>query len=242
MFTKTIDNKPSIKDPNGNYIVDLATPIFNENAGEINSYNVVKMTSFFEMRPDLVALNEYSDVDATEYILKYSGISNPFSLYDDDILMIPNRQEADDLTESKKQDNGNNESVQEAQIRNFFRYVNTDYKEDTTSYQNLANKHIPSAVQTPTDNLNGNFIVPYISEDGNTAITIKNGRMYFGTDAGFNVTDVIKASTTDVDAKIQAIIDSTATAMSDSNCMYNGTTLANFVRATVVDNFANKLN
>jgi hypothetical protein len=42
------------------------------------------------MRPDLVAISEYGNVDYTEYILKYTGICNPFALDDDDILMIPN--------------------------------------------------------------------------------------------------------------------------------------------------------
>ena len=36
----------------------------------------------------MVANTEYGNTKDTEFILKYSGISNPFSLKDDDILMI----------------------------------------------------------------------------------------------------------------------------------------------------------
>jgi hypothetical protein len=48
------------------------------------------MSSYAVMRPDLVAISEYGNVDYTEYILKFTGICNPFALDDDDILMIPN--------------------------------------------------------------------------------------------------------------------------------------------------------
>jgi hypothetical protein len=46
------------------------------------------------MRPDLVSLSMYRTIDNTELILKYSGISNPFSLDDDDVLLIPNESTA----------------------------------------------------------------------------------------------------------------------------------------------------
>lgn len=237
MFTKTIDNKPIIQDDKGNNIVDLTRSIFNYNAGNINTYNVVKMTQHYEMRPDMVSYYQYGTIDNTEYILKYTGISNPFSLAEDDILMIPDAQEADTRTQGI-QNNTNSETVSEAQVRNYFKFVNKGYKQDTTAYENVKNKKIPSAVKT--DTLAGDFIVPYISEDGTAAVTIKNGRMYFGADTGYAVSDVIKASTTNIDEKIQSIIDNTATAMSDTNCMFNGTSLANFVRTNVQNNFANK--
>ena len=47
----------------------------------------------FVMRPDLVSFAMYGTDDNTEYILKFSGISNPFTLSDEDILKIPNDQE-----------------------------------------------------------------------------------------------------------------------------------------------------
>lgn len=238
MFQKTLDNKPLIIDNKGNEIVDLATSIFNENAGLPNSYSIRKMSSYYQMRPDLVANAEYGTTEGTEYVLKYSGISNPFSLSDDDILMIPNYDEADNKTQSIKNTLADDNKVKETQIRNFYKFVNTDYKENKDSYKALKQMEIPSAVQKTLEP--GDYYVPYISEDGNTAITIRNGRMYFGTDSGFSVTDVIKASTTNMDEKIQAVIDSTATALSDSNCMYNGVSLANFVRASIIDNFASK--
>jgi hypothetical protein len=48
----------------------------------------------YAMRPDLISFAMYGTDEYAEYILKFSGISNPFSLSDDDILKIPNESEA----------------------------------------------------------------------------------------------------------------------------------------------------
>ncbi len=81
-------------------------------------------------------------------------------------------------------------------------------------------------------NTTGNIMVPYISEDGRTSITIRNGYIYFGEDSGLNIagqTSVQQAA--NITSAIQQAIDNTATKLSDSNCLYNGTNLADFVRS-----------
>ena len=62
--------------------------------------------------------------------------------------------------------------------------------------------------------------------------------MYFGEDSGITANTLLSAATTNLDERIQAIVDSTATALSDSNCLYNGVTLANFVKAQTASNTA----
>ena len=239
MFQYSLDSKPIIIDKNGNYIVDLCKSMFTRNAGQIESYTVRKMTNFYEMRPDLVANAEYGNTESTEFILKFSGISNPFTLSEDDILMIPNEGEAAAKTTQIEADFEEND-IKEQQVRNFYKYVNQDYKSDSTSYDKLKNTEMKSAVVPNT--LQGDYIVPYISEDGTTAVTIRNGRMYFGEDTGLDTTAIIKSSTSNIDNHIQAIIDSTATALSDKNCMYNGQTLANFVRTQMKNNYTTATN
>ena len=44
--------------------------------------------------------------------------------------------------------------------------------------------------------------MPYISDDDTTAITIKNGRVFFGTDSGMQTNEMITAATTNLDEKI----------------------------------------
>jgi hypothetical protein len=47
------------------------------------------------MRADKVAFAEYGTDEYTEYILKYSGLSNPFSIAEDDVLFIPDPGQAE---------------------------------------------------------------------------------------------------------------------------------------------------
>jgi hypothetical protein len=157
------------------------------------------MTNFYEMRPDLVANAEYGNTDSAEFILKFSGISNPFTLSNEDILMIPNEGEAISKTTQVEADHEEND-VREQQVRNFYKYVNQDYKSDSTSYDKLKETEMKSAVVPNT--LQGDYMVPYISEDGTTAVTIRNGRMYFGEDSGLNTATIIKSSTSNIDNHI----------------------------------------
>ena len=136
MFQYSLDSKPIIIDRNGNQIVDLCKSMFTRNAGQIESYTVRKMTNFYEMRPDLVANAEYGNTESAEFILKFSGISNPFTLSNEDILMIPNEGEAISKTTQVEADHEEND-VREQQVRNFYKYVNQDYKSDSTSYDKL---------------------------------------------------------------------------------------------------------
>ena len=48
------------------------------------------MSDVYHMRPDLVSQMMYDTEDFTEFVLKFAGISNPFTLDDDDVLLIPN--------------------------------------------------------------------------------------------------------------------------------------------------------
>ena len=215
MFQNTIDNKRLITDKKGNEIVDLTTSIFGRSVTGISDYNKVRLSKTYQMRPDKVSFAEYGNIEETEFILKYSGISNPFSLDEDDILLIPDAEQARaqmvDLEDEEKKD-------KTAQIRNYFKFTNKDFKSNSDSYDKFANKEIPSGVKEATPN--ADYSVPYISDDGATAITVRGGRVYFGEDNATVASNVV-----------QAVIDSAATAIADQ-CALNGLTLADFVRAS----------
>ena len=229
MFKYSLDSKPLITDRKGNQIVDLAQSIFSRYAGSIQNFDIKRMASHAVMRPDLVSLGEYGHTESAEFILKYSGISNPFTLDEEDMLFIPNESEADMAMAVNSMETAEfEESARTAAIQNYFKFVNQDYKKNSESYDALENKVYESAI--PDGNFSGDYMVPYIGDD-QTAVTIRNGRMYFGEDAGISAANTISAATTNLDERIQGIIDSTAVALSDSNCLYNGVTLANFVKA-----------
>jgi len=91
MFVYTIDKKPEITDSKGNTIVDFIKPLFNNESTGVADYQIMRVDAEkYQMRPDLISMAMYGDIDEAEYILKFSGISNPFSLDKDDILKIPN--------------------------------------------------------------------------------------------------------------------------------------------------------
>lgn len=239
MFTYTIDKKPTIKDKKGNTIVDFVQPLFKKNSVGVQDYMIRRIDSEkYAMRPDLISFAMYGTDEYAEYILKFSGISNPFSLSDDDVLKIPNDAEAYGMfAVNTPDDDKSKQLAKETAIRNSFKYYDPElnrYTQDGQSYRDLKNKKIPSGIidAGKITNKTGNIMVPYISEDGRTAVTIRNGYVYFGEDTGLNIAGsnpVQQAA--NITSAIQNAIDSTATKLSDSNCLYNGTNLADFVRA-----------
>ena len=239
MFTNTIDKKKFVTDNNGNQIVDLAASIFSKSAAGLNSYQTVKLTSHYQMRPDKVAFAEYGTDEYTEYILKYSGVSNPFSIDEDDVLFIPDPGQA----EAQMQDVEDEKTEIANQVQTYYKFTNTDFKSNSKSYDNLANKVIPKG--TPQQTANAGFTVPYISDEG-MAITIKNGRMYFGTDAG-NIAypGQYTGNGSNIDSQGQyggggniaspeQYAKELATKL-DEKCIVNGMSLTDFVRASIVN-------
>ena len=66
---------------------------------------------------------------------------------------------------------------------------------------------IPSGVIDT--NKQKDFLVPYISEDGRTSITIRNNKVYFGEDSGMTSADQLARATTGdtVTKTVQSIIE-----------------------------------
>lgn len=52
--------------------------------------NVVIVNKYYVARPDLISLAIYGDDKYADIICKINGISNPFELNEDDVLLIPN--------------------------------------------------------------------------------------------------------------------------------------------------------
>lgn len=53
------------------------------------SYNVFKVTKEYIARPDLIALDAYGDSSYCDVICKLNGISNPFELNEDMLIIVP---------------------------------------------------------------------------------------------------------------------------------------------------------
>lgn len=257
MFKSSLDNKLLTTDPNGNEIVDLTSSPFRLNQ-KISHYFMRKVPSEYRMRPDLVALIELGSTEKTEYIMMFNQIGNPFSIDKDDVLLIPELVEADSLVYS---DNTNmmldrsselDSSIRDLLVQNYYKHSNRDPGVDMSSYDDFLNTPIPSGnVDQGTDTATqGSGRQPYMLENNERAMVIRDGRIYFNdkddvglratldtqdssypTDQSIDGIRIDEITNGNIDAKIQSIINGVKTDLSSSNCTYNGTNLAEFIKA-----------
>jgi hypothetical protein len=84
---RLINTKPLITVNNKTYKDLLSKTIDDEQNWNAN---VVIVNKYYVARPDLISLAMYGDDKYADIICKINGISNPFELNEDDVLLIPN--------------------------------------------------------------------------------------------------------------------------------------------------------
>lgn len=211
MFQHTLDSRKEIVDWQGNRLIDLFPSVFDFKSNQIENYNVYKVTENFVCRPDLVSLRYYGTTEKTEYILLYNGISNPFSLDKDDILMVPNPAQAD-----AQMKNFNSESTSMNQfglnrtlaIKNAYKYISE--KKFPKANANLAfdNSNIG-------DTSTKRGLPTYEVDTDAAAVVVRNGRVYFGQNSGLlSASDI---PTANIDAKIEQLVNSALGLLNNGN-------------------------
>lgn len=129
-----------------------------------------------EMRPDIASKSVYGIDDSWDMILKFNGISNPFSLCKDDRLFIPS------LIEMKQNLVDSSSSTTNAQkIRN--QYIDVSKKAQTDSNLAALEKKRKDALkkkgeESGTSSVNN--LPPNIAEEGDREVSIEGGRVVFG--------------------------------------------------------------
>ena len=94
LYSKVLDNKKRFTKPNGDIVLDLTVSSINfRNNVEVN--DIFLVGEDFIMRADLVSETVYGDSTKWDYILKFNGISNPFSLNKYDLISIPDLDSMD---------------------------------------------------------------------------------------------------------------------------------------------------
>ena len=110
MFKSSIDTKPFFTRPDGTVIRDLTQGIFNLKSKDYVSYNVYRVPKDYVMRPDLISKAVYNNSLYAEIVLKYNGISNPFTIDEGDLILIPDLESA----QSKIREGGGNNGESKA--------------------------------------------------------------------------------------------------------------------------------
>ena len=170
MFANSLDKKPLYTRPDGMVVKDLTTSMFNVKTGNYISYEVYKVPREFEMRPDLISAAVYNTSEYAELILKFNSISNPFTIKEGDIILIPNLNSVKAALNTKS-----GEIVDTGkELRNSYKYIDPVKipKSDNTFY----NRQIVAAPE--------GALPPNFSKEGVPQVTYRNGRVYFGEDVG----------------------------------------------------------
>lgn len=161
MQFNTLNNKKLV---DGKYKFTKPTLVFLETNETIEEHIV---TEDQVGRIDLISLLYYRNANYCDYILKWNGISNPFSIKFGDILKIPNHREALKTVKEIKLFNSTNEPS----IRDQFIDTKRLPVKDAKRIEYLQRK----AAQKP----NGakQILPPNILKEGDTNIKIGNGQI-----------------------------------------------------------------
>jgi hypothetical protein len=181
MFKTSIDEKPFFTLPTGEEVRDLTQTIFELKNRNYISYNVYKVPKEYRMRPDLIAKSVYNNSIYAEIILKYNGISNPFSIDEGDVILIPDL----DSAKQKMKKPGGTEADKAQKIRDSYKFIDP-LKKPTKGddLKKFDERDIPR-----------DALPPNISRQGDRQVNLKNGRAYFGSRGANNcLEDGISAS------------------------------------------------
>lgn len=97
LLSKILKAKRLFTKENGETLVDLISSTFSFERGQGPSPGFIRVGEFEAMRPDLVSNRIYSSQQYYEPLLKYNGISNPFSLATGEILLAPPFRTIDEM-------------------------------------------------------------------------------------------------------------------------------------------------
>ena len=171
MFKNTIDQKPFFTRPDGEKVRDLTQTIFELKNRNYIAYNVYKVPKEYRMRPDLISKSVYNDSAYAEFILKYNGISNPFSIDEGDVILIP---DLDSAQEKLKTPGQGTETDRASKIRDSYKYIDPLKRpvksEETKKYDE---RSLSSSIAEGS-------LPPNIAEEGELPFHKRGGRVYFG--------------------------------------------------------------
>jgi hypothetical protein len=163
LFIETLNKKRYFTKPNGDTVLDLTYSSVDMSGDNPTEVNIIMVAEDIAMRPDAIAKAVYGDDGKLDLLLKYNGISNPFSIQAGDVLVIPDPYMmaskiklpvADDTSEY-------NEQISE------FKYITE--QSDNVRLELLKRK---SSQRLP----------PNANQPGDTNIKYKDGKIVFGED------------------------------------------------------------
>ena len=227
MFTNTIDKKNTYTNNDGIELVDLSDSIFNSNLKAVTC-SFYKVTKEMQMRPDLLSIASFGEDTYAEMIIKYSEICNPFAIEEDDVIAVPSLNSVyNEVKDVILSNNTEDESTYNL-VKNYHKYIDKSKVPSNMGSQTSPVQGNKNATQnknisgTEGNSSVGNSPVePNMANNGNSGISVINGRIYFGPSVSVKATDI-----TDVDG--DNIAESNLV-----DCAKSGVTIGQFLNATV---------
>lgn len=97
-------NKKNIINNNGESYYDLLKKTYNENS--LLYPTPIIVNKYYVARPDLISFALYGDDKYADIICKLNGISNPFELNENDVIVVPNVEYLNNCIYKSKEDSG----------------------------------------------------------------------------------------------------------------------------------------
>ena len=177
LYLETLMRKRYITKPNNDTIIDLTFSSLNtsESAVDPTDLSILLVSEDEAMRPDLIAKRAYGDDSKLDFLLKYNGVSNPFSLNTGDVLIVPDPTAMGKLFRMPDAD----EQTEFSTSIKSFNYIDPKTKKDNKRLEMLQKKAA-----------NRELLPPNINQEGDKNIKYRDGKIIFGED----VTTVNKAN------------------------------------------------
>jgi hypothetical protein len=178
MFLNSLDRKPLFQKPDGTIVRDLTQSMFDFRTNDYFNFSIYRVPFDYQMRPDLISQAMYNNTLYTEYILKYNGISNPFTIDQGDVIAIPN---LDSAKKNTKTQSDVIEGSDAKRIRNSYKYIDpTKIPKRDGDLKEFDNRNLSKK----GDQISDGALPPNIAQEGERGITYRNGRVYFGEGIG----------------------------------------------------------
>jgi len=175
-----LKNKPFIGDLDVDYRLDLLSK------SATNKYNtrdelVVIVKKGEEMRPDILSSNFFGDISYYDVLLKYNGVSNPFSIDEGEAFFAPSLDGLKKNLAPSARTASNKENVRD-------QYINVDKKSMLDNKLAIIDvqrqEKIQDAIRKKAEGSSnpGSLLPPNVAEANDREITVEGGKIYFGRD------------------------------------------------------------
>lgn len=166
LLSKLLRSKKLFTKENGETVVDLISSTFSFKAAGKSAGGFTRVGEDEAMRPDLTSNRIYADHKYWDILLKYNGISNPFSMLPGELLISPMLNKLDRLLKppTKVVEKG--------------RAISNNNGDKLMKPKNIKDKKRLDAIKAKVREV----VPPNVNTSGNKNVKVKGGKVIFGDD------------------------------------------------------------